>query len=323
MIDKKELQAFQEYLKQKPKSIIITHRNPDGDAIGSSMALYHGLKSLGHKVNVACIDGIPSQFAFVHQSNKLKTEFDIKDYDGVIWVDCGDKRMPRFHDQIPELFEDKTFKINIDHHPSNDEFANINFQVNTASSACEIVYRLLQSMEVQISPNIATSLLLGIYTDTGGFMHQNTKPTTYQAAGELVRLGANVSRIAKNVFKSYDLKTLKLWSKVLKELYVTKDGAAIVGVHKKDYEDLGCTRADLGGVIDYINSLKEAKYSVLLSEDEKGNVKASLRTRSEDVDVKALAEQFGGGGHVKAAGFTIPDGHLEREIKWKIVQDKK
>jgi len=163
--------------------------------------------------------------------------------------------------------------------------------------------------------------MTGIYTDTGGFMHQNTTPLTYQYAAELIKLGASPQHVAQNVFHKYDFRTLKLWGKVLQNLHVTADGAAIVGVEEKDYEALGCTRQDLAGVIDFINAMPEARYSVMLSEDGKGNVKASLRTRKDDVDVKALAEQYGGGGHVKASGFTIPGGRLEKEVKWKIVQD--
>jgi len=162
---------------------------------------------------------------------------------------------------------------------------------------------------------------LGIYTDTGGFMHQNTTPITYQYSSELVKLGASYRRIAREVFQKYDFCTLKLWGKVLQNLHVTKDGAAIVGVEEEDYQSLGCKREDLGGVIDFVNAMPEAKYSVLLSEDGRGNVKASLRTRDDSVDVKALAEKFGGGGHVKASGFTIKGGHLEKEVKWKIVQE--
>jgi len=184
-----------------------------------------------------------------------------------------------------------------------------------------IVYQILKTLNYKIAPSTANALMTGIYTDTGGFMHQNTTPLTYQYAAELIKLGASPQHVAQNVFHKYDFRTLKLWGKVLQNLHVTADGAAIVGVEEKDYEALGCTRQDLAGVIDFINAMPEARYSVMLSEDGKGNVKASLRTRKDDVDVKALAEQYGGGGHVKASGFTIPGGRLEKEVKWKIVQD--
>lgn len=320
MIQTDELKKLQDYLKKAERTLIITHANPDGDAIGSSLGLFMGLKSVGINVEVACIDGVPEHFQFIKNSEQMKKSFRLKDYDGIIWVDCGDKHMPKFHEEIPDLFDESIFKINIDHHPSNDRFGNINFQHNDVSSACEIVFRLLEALEIKITSDIATALILGLYTDTGSFMHQNTQPSTFKNAADLVQYEADTQKIAQEVFKKYDFKTLKLWSKVLKDLSVTKDEAAIVGVHRNDYESLGCTRNDLAGVIDYINSIEGIKYSVLLSEDEKGNVKASLRTRSEDIDVKEIAEKFGGGGHVKASGFTIQGGHLEKEVKWKIVK---
>ncbi|PID70112.1 hypothetical protein CSB37_03830 [bacterium DOLZORAL124_38_8] len=303
------------------KILILTHANPDGDAIGSAYGLYLGFKSLGLTPTVSCIDEVPTAFKFVDTKDTFTQTPNFNDFKNIVFVDCGDKKLTRFDKNHPEILSDQKFKINIDHHPSNDNFGDLNLVITNASSAAEIVYYLWKKMGVEMNSALATSLLLGIYTDTGGFVHQNTTPDSYTAAAELVELGGSVSKISQNVFRSNDLKQLKLWGKVLEELHVTDEGAAIVGVHKDDYLSLGATRQDLGGVIDLINSMPEVQYSVMLSEDEKGNVKASLRTRKDDVNVKAIAEKFGGGGHVKAAGFTVPQGHLKKEVKWKIVTD--
>lgn len=322
MIDLENLQRLERFLGTKPKCIILPHAKPDGDAIGTASGLYLGLKSMGLDVDIACMDAVPADFKFLKDTDQYKTDFNLEDYQGVIFVDCGNKKMTGFQESKPDIFNttDRTV-INIDHHPSNDEFGNINFKITEMASASMIGFKILEKIGSKIDPDVATALLLGIYTDTGGFMHQNTSPLTYQYASELVKLGANYRKIAREVFQKYDFCTLKLWGKVLQNLHVTKDGAAIVGVEEEDYQSLGCKREDLGGAIDFINSMPEAKYSVLLSEDGKGNVKASLRTRDDSVDVKALAEKFGGGGHVKASGFTIKGGHLEKEVKWKIVQE--
>ncbi len=322
LLDTKSIQALERFLSRNPKCIILPHARPDGDAIGAASGLYLGLKAMGMNVDLACMDSVPADFRFIKDTKDYQTDFSLNAYDGVIFVDCGNKKLTGFQESKPDLFNttDRTI-INIDHHPSNDEWGNINFKVTDMASATMIVFKVLQALGAPISPDTATALLLGIYTDTGGFMHQNTTPLTYLYASELVKLGANYKRIAREVFQKHDFCTLKLWGKVLQNLHVTKDGAAIVGVEEKDYKDLGCKREDLGGVIDFINSMPEAKYSVLLSEDGNGNVKASLRTRDDSIDVKALAEKFGGGGHVKAAGFTIKGGHLEKEVKWKIVQE--
>ena len=321
LIDSKSLPAFKKFLDQKPKTVILAHANPDGDTIGASLTLYQALKEKGFEVRLVCKDKPPEQFSFLPFIDVFEQDFNENEFEAVIFTDCGDKRMTRFHEEKPRILSSDMLIINIDHHPTNDLFGNINFVATKAASSTQIVFELLQKLGVLITPQMATCLLLGLYTDTGSFMHQNTTPEAYKAAGDLIQLGGNMSRIAKNVFQSYELKTLKLWGKVLDNLYVTPEGAAIVGVSRKEYESIGATREDLGGVIDYVNSIPEVQYSVLLSEDEKGNVKASLRTRKNEVDVKTLAEKFGGGGHIKASGFTVRGGHLEKEVKWKIIQD--
>ena len=321
LIDLNNLKQLQEHLVSDPKVIILAHGNPDGDTLGGALALYQALKNHHVDVKIACVDKIPEKLKFLAHSNNVKQDFNEEEFDSVIFVDCGDKKMVKFHENKPRILSDDMVKINIDHHASNDFFGDINFVCPTATSSTQIIFRLLQKLEIKVTPEIATPLLLGLYTDTGSFMHQNTTPECYFAAAELVKLGANINQISKNVFHSYEFKTLKLWAKVLQNLHITSDGAAIVGVEREDYESIGAKRSDLEGVIDFINSIPEAKYAVILSEDEKGNVKASFRTRKPDVDVKALAEKFGGGGHVKAAGFTLPHGHLEKEVRWKIIQD--
>ncbi len=320
-INTENLQIFKKFLEEKPKLLILSHANPDGDTTGSSMGLYLGLKQLNLDVSLACIDEIPRNFRFMTPWKEYKQDFNSDDYDAIIFMDCGDKRMTKFHETKPEILTNKTFKINFDHHPTNDLFGEINFVNTEACSTCAITFEVLKKLEIKITPEIATCLLFGLYTDTGGFIHQNTKPFTYQAASELVKAGGNISKISRNFFYNHELKKFKLWGKVLKNLHITEDGAAIIGVYRQDYESMGATRQDLGGIIDIISSIENVKYSVMLSEDEKNNVKASLRTRRDDVDVKALAEKYGGGGHVKASGFTVPNGHLKKVVKWKIVQD--
>ncbi len=303
--------------------MIITHAHPDGDALGSALALYAGLKSIKRKVSVACIDGVPEKFQYLTHHKDVVKDFDENELEGVIFVDCGHEKMSKFAESKKKLLSGDMFSMNIDHHASNKGFAQVNMVLTEAAAAAEIVMDLLIALEIKITPAIATALLTGLYTDTGGFMHQNTTPSVYTHAAELVRKGGNIQTIAQNLFNTYDLKTLRLWGKVLSGLHITADGAAIVGIARRDYESIGATREDLEGVIDYINSIPEVQYSVMLSEDNKGNVKASLRTRKPDIDVKALAEKFGGGGHIKASGFMIPGGHLEKQIKWKIVQSEK
>ncbi len=322
IIDTESLEKLQQHLLSNPRIIILAHSNPDGDTFGGAIALYQALKNVHINAKVACIDKIPENMQFIPHSKDFLYDFNEEEFDSVFFIDCGDKKLVKFQEIKPRIISDEMVKVNIDHHPTNDLFGDINFVSLSTSSSAEIIFRILQHLEYKVTPQMATALLLGIYWDTGSFMHQNTTLESYFAASELVKLGGNIPQIAKNVFRSYEFKTLKLWGKVLQNLHITPEGAAIVGVAREDYETIGASRSDLQGVIDFINSIPEAKYAVILSEDEKGNVKASFRTRKPDIDVKALAEKFGGGGHIKASGFTFPKGHLEKEIKWKIVKDE-
>ncbi len=319
--DENTLKSFQAYMQEKPSTLILIHANPDGDTFGAGWALYHALLSQEFDVDMACKDDIPESFHFIGNTSFIKHDFNPNDYKTFIFVDCGDKRMTQFHNLYPEILSENVHKINLDHHPSNDLFGDINGVFTKAASTTEIVYHLLLDLHIHITPSMATALLLGLYTDTGAFMHQNTTPHVYQIAGDLLEKGANMARISKQVFRTYDLPTLKLWGRILQNVSITPEGAAIVGISREEYESLGLKRDDISGVIDYINALDEVEYVVMLSEDEKGNVKGSLRTRKDHVDLKALAEQFGGGGHVRASGFTIPKGRLQKEVRWKIIQE--
>lgn len=307
--------------KSQEKIMILTHANPDGDAIGSALGLYLAFQQLGLNVSVGCKDHVPKAFSYLSGTENFVQTFDPYEYSSFFFVDCGDKKLTRLHEDFPRILSDDVFKGNIDHHPTNDNFGELNLVITEASSACEILAFLFQELGVRLDPFISSALLLGIYTDTGGFMHQNTTPDSYLSAADLVENGGSISQIAQNVFCSHDFRKLKLWGKVIQNLHITDEGVAIVGVKKHEYEDLGTTRNDLAGVVDLINSMPEVQYSVILSEDEKGNVKGSLRTRKENMDVRAIAEKFGGGGHVKASGFTIPNGKLKKEVKWKIVTE--
>lgn len=321
IIEIREVEKLKDYLATIPRLLVFAHANPDGDTMGGALALTQGLKSIGLSVTMACMDAVPDYLQFLSGTSEVVQDIRLSDFDGFCFVDCAESYMVGYQKTYPELLEGDLFRINIDHHASNNHFGTINFVPIEAASSTEVVFRLLQELEIKVTPAMATALLLGLYTDTGAFMHQNTTPQSYQVGAELVSLGANVTQISRHVFRSYDVRTLKLWARALQNLHLTPDGAAIVGISREDYDDLGAKRSDLAGVIDFINSMPDAKYSVLLSEDEKGNVKASLRTRKPDVDVKAVAEKYGGGGHIKASGFTIAGSHLQKEVKWKIVRE--
>ncbi len=300
------------------KILLISHKSPDGDTIGSNLALYDYLLSLGKEVTPVCTDLIPEPFYFLEHVKAYQNEFTSNDYELVIIVDCGAHYMTNFHETQPELFDKSRPVINIDHHPSNDGFGTINIIQTNACSTTRIIYEMFKILKWSINRNIATALLTGIFTDTGSFMHSNTKSSTLRTAGDLLSKGADLRSIRKYLFKTTPLSTLQLWGRVLKNIHINENGVTMTVLNQNDFEETKADYSELTGVIDYVNSVPNSDFSVMLTERD-GTVKGSLRTLKNDIDVAEIANEFGGGGHKKAAGFTVP-GRLEKEIRWRVVE---
>lgn len=303
-------------IKYSTKIAIIPHRSPDGDAIGSAVALKLAIKQLNIPVDTVCIDPPPQNTKFLVETDKFLNKLDINNYDLLIFVDCGASYMSKFHDIIPTLLTAHPV-INIDHHDSNDFFGKINLVDPHAASTTQILYNLFVRWEINITPDIATALLTGLYFDTGSFKHNNTTREVLKISADLTHKGANIKAICKNLFQVNSIPKLKLWGHVLKEAKLTPKNIVSSAVSQKDYETCRTDSKELEGVIDYLNAVPESKFSILVSEDSKGGVKGSLRTQQQTVDVSKIAELFGGGGHKMAAGFRIP-ASLQEEKYWAI-----
>lgn len=308
----------QQLIHRAHKILSISHRKPDGDTLGASCALALGLQQREKEVDMACIDEVPERFQFLPNVNKLIHDFNFREYDLIIVSDAGAAYMTKYHEKYPDIFKGDVPVINIDHHASNDYFGTCNVVDATSASATIIIYKFFNFVGIKITPAIATCLLTGIYNDTGSLMHSNTTLEVFEITGKLVEAGGKVQTVAKNLFRTTPVTTLKLWGKVLENARLTPEGVASSILTHKDFETCGADTEAVSGVIDMLNSIPNAKYACLLNEDENGNVKGSFRTQRDDVDVAALAAEFGGGGHKKAAGFTIP-GKIEQEVRWKIV----
>ncbi len=299
------------------KVIIICHKGPDGDAIGSSLAIKHALKQWDIEAVSACIDPPPEYALILPGSYEFVNDFDLTQFDLAIAVDCGDKCLMKFDETKPELLDGKIPLINIDHHPSNDNFGTHNLVHDTAAAASFTIYHLLKYLNFQITHDIANCLMMGLYYDTGSFMHSNTTRDVLEVASDLMNCGARIQSMVKTMFRTTPVSRLKLWGRVMDRARLTPKKAVISAVTEQDFVECDAHPNDTGGVIDYLNAVPEAKFSILLSENQRGTIKGSLRTQHDDVDLSKIASLFGGGGHKKAAGFTVP-GRLEPEIHWKI-----
>jgi phosphoesterase RecJ-like protein len=309
-----------EQIKLSQNVLIISHNRPDGDTTGSNLALRQYLLKLGKNVTSACADEIPDNLLFLPDADKFSREFLLEDFDTVIIVDAGAKHLVRFFEIYPELNRTRKPIICIDHHYSNDNFGNINIIDPEETSTTSLLYKFFTTSNIDISPEIATCLLNGIYTDTGSFQHSNTKTETLKIASILVKKGADLKSIAKFNFKNVSTNKLKLMGEVLSTTQVDNKGRVVSGVTKETFQKYNATSEDLSGVVDFLNSIPNTKYTLLYTEDTTGNVKASLRTQTPEINVAKIAESFGGGGHPKAAGFKIK-GQLAKETLWQVKEN--
>ncbi len=300
---------------------IISHRGPDGDTTGSGLGLRDILKRQGKFVENICIDPIPVSFRFLPDVSLYKTDFDPRNFDVTIAVDAAARHQTGFHDIKPELFSGEFPFINIDHHISNEQFGTVNFIDAEACSTTAVLYKLCEQMQWKISPHAATCLLNGILTDTGSLQHSNSTPESFRIAAKLLAAGADLQSIRKYVFQSTPVPTLRLWGRILERIEMNSQKIVSSTVTERDFLVTGADPKDASGAIDFLNMVPNAKYAMLLTE-RGGRVKGSLRTQQDDVNVSDIAGKFGGGGHIKAAGFSVP-GQLQVERRFKIIKEQK
>lgn len=309
-------------LKAHDKILIMIHENPDGDTLASASAMYLVLKKMGKNPSMVCKDKVPRPFQFLPEMNKIKEDFLFGDFDIMLAIDCGDIRRTGFDERLKDFAKKKRkVLINIDHHPKNDlhKIANLNLIDYNASSTSEIIWELLQKMEVEIDKEIATAILTGLYTDTGGFKHSNTTEKTLEIASELLKHGARIKAITKNVSLNKTVPAMRLWGIALTRLHKHSEFKIVSSViTKEDLKKCEATYDDLAGVVNLINTIPDSKAAILFYEIDDGKIRASIRTENEKVDVSRLAKIFGGGGHKKASGFTVEGKLVFNNSNWKI-----
>lgn len=314
------LEEIIQILKQAKRITLIAHRRPDGDSLGASLGLYFALQQMGKETTLACVDQPSRRFSFLPDIEKFKKHFLYDIQDLIVVSDAGDSKMTGYHELIPGFLLNDVPILNIDHHISNNYFGKFNFVDPKSASATMIMFELIKALGVTFTKEIATCLLTGIYNDTGGFMHSNTNLKTFQIASELSSYGADGAFIARNLLLEKPVNQLRVWGLALDRLRRNEENVLSSILTLQEIQKFGASSDETGGVIDLMNTVADAKFTVLVAEDEKGFVKGSFRTQQEDIDVAEIAAQFGGGGHRKAAGFRIP-GRLREEKVWKLIKE--
>jgi phosphoesterase RecJ-like protein len=320
MLPRADLDRALSLLKGAKRVCCVCHRNPDGDAVGSLTAMAQLVEANVPDIPVAliCVDPAPPTFQFLPLASRIQHDPEPKEGDVYVFLDSAEPKLTELHEKYPQIFGGTWPSICVDHHPTNTKFATVNLIVPDASSACEILIEVADAWNWPLTADIATSLLNGIYTDTGGLVHSNTVPKVYRAVSRLIRAGARQQAIVQNVFRTAKVSTLRLWGRVLEKISLTDEGGAISALTEGDFRATGAEYSELTGAIDYVNAVPGMKFSLVLAE-RAGKVKGSLRTLRDDVDVSAMAAKFQGGGHKKAAGFAV-SGKLVPEVRWKVEQ---
>ncbi|TSC92808.1 MAG: Uncharacterized protein CEN89_438 [Candidatus Berkelbacteria bacterium Licking1014_7] len=302
------IKKITDILSRYSRFLLVVHQFPDGDTLASSLALFIALRSLKKEVVIVCCDDIPAPFLFLPQVSKIKKDFLQGDWDAVLILDCGDLRRTGFSQRLTNFARHKRKLINIDHHPKNDlhKVANINLFDDKRAAVAELVYEIINGLGVEIKKEIATCLLTAIFTDTGGFMHSNTSPATLELAALLLRRGARLRAITQNITGSKSLSALKLWGKTLERLAYNKKYNLVYSVIlNDDLRECNATKSDVAGVINLINTVPDARLVILFFQHSEHEIKVSIRTEAQGVNLSRLAGIFGGGGHKKAAGFCV------------------
>jgi bifunctional oligoribonuclease and PAP phosphatase NrnA len=304
---------------------IFTHKNPDGDAVGSMLAFEKILQTQKKAAEMFVFGEIADYFHFLPGFDKIKTqkEFSAEDDSLFVYIDCSSPRRTGFD----LAFFDGRESLVLDHHltsaPEPNSFGIID---PGASSTAEIIFSLSDELNWKINRDISFCLLAGILSDTGTFQHANTSPKAFTIVSRLLRNGLNLKKIADNLSNKKEASgALKIWGEVLARVSVDeRTKMAFSFVSEEDLKKHNSTEDELGGLVNLLAGIPESKFSMLLIENELGKIKASLRSEHyKGVDVAKIAQSFGGGGHKLAAGFEV-EGRIESEmelIKEKIAKE--
>ena len=303
-------------LKSAERVAIISHIYPDGDAVGSSLALYQALKKDGKSVDVFLCDGVPTIYSFLPNADQVKTKYEHGDYDIAVVLDTGD--IDRIG-SCTSVINSAKFKINIDHHSTGISFGDINMVEPYASSTGEIIYRLIKMYGLDIDKEIAECLYVSIATDTGGFRFSNTTGITMQIAADLINCGIDVSDISRKIFDIYSLAKVKLMGEAINSLEIHKEKVAVMCLTYNQIKKTEATSEDFDGIVNIARNINGIEVAVFIVEKEPDEIKVNLRSNSS-LDVADLAKKFSGGGHKKAAGCKFSGIPLE-DAKTSIVNE--
>ena len=302
-----DLQAVADALRSNDRFLLVTHENPDGDALGSLLATKLALDAMGKDSEMYLYGDapLPREYGFM-ALDSLRRELPADAGERVlVALDCANEsRMG----PLPGLLERAPLTLDIDHHHDNSRFGDVNLVVGDASSTGEVLRDVFAELDVALTPEIAEALYIAVVTDTGRFQYTNTTPKALRLAAELVEAGANVHRVFQGVYESVEFAKLKLLARALDRAQVYEGGRLVVSyLLESDFTELNAPEAYSEGIIDFLRAVEGADMAVLIREpprSDRPERRVSLRASNDELDVSAIARKSAGGGHRQAAGFS-------------------
>lgn len=317
---------FRRLLRDRQRVLLTVTTDPDGDSLGSMLAMSHAIKHLGKDCVCYSPEPVPAMFDYLRGPHQIVSDLPdpVQSFQLVVIFDTGDiKRTPLVEDLV-KRDRTTTAVLNIDHHPTVTEWqgqsaVDHNMIDTQAGATTEMLYHLFAELRIPLNAHAATCLLTGILTDTGHFTNHGTSLNSFEIAARLMAKGAQHHTITQSTMRNKTLGTLKLWGRALSRLNLhPQSGVVSTVLRLKDFEECGVDHRASTGIANLLNSLNEGKMALVLHEHPGGKIKGSLRTTRPDVDVAEFAKQFGGGGHPKAAGFVVPGRLVETDHGWEV-----
>lgn len=312
--NERELRDAQAFLTEHNDFLVVSHVQPDGDAVSSTLAVGWLLSCLGKNYTMVNEGPIPRRMSYLWHADQI---VDLSEqplsttYKHVICVDCADFQRVG---QTQKIFAENALILNIDHHPTNDAYGSVNLIHPTAAATAEILFDLIEFMDIELTEDVATALYTGLLTDTGGFRYSNTTPKVMAAASKLLQYGVDGPGLSELLLEQMTYPQLRVLTKALNKLQLSEDGTiGWVSITPEDMSETGAANEDLEGIVNYPRNIQGVEVGMLFKVINDNAVKVSLRSAGK-VDVAAVAQSFGGGGHVRAAGARI-EGDLEQIIK--------
>ena len=297
---RRALETIRDALLVRQRFVLSSHARPDGDSIGSQMAMAYALRALGKEVRIVNKDAAPAPLlAFPGVSEIEVADHVDGEFDAAVIMECSDLARTGVRGL------DRYFIVNVDHHPGNAQYGAVNWFDGEAAACAEMVFDIVQTLGVPLSPEIATHVYVGILTDTGSFHYSSISARTFDICRQLVEAGVDPPRVARSIFDSNTLGRLKLFGSVLSTVELEDEGRlAVVRVDRAMAAAAGGTYEDTEGLINLPLTVKEIQAVVFFKEMDTHEYRVSMRSKG-DIDVNAVAKRYGGGGHKNASGCTV------------------